>query len=265
MSRTLNILVVDDDVPLLETFQAALSSARWRILAADSSSMAEQQLAQHRISALLIDALPGYIGVVSKFRTQSPSSPIVVLTGGITPEQECDVRSAGANLVLYKPVGVSALKGNLQDLLVAASPENIAHPEHDSAVQQVIDLERRLIEASVAGDVGTVSHILSDDYVFAMGAAQGESKLDRLRLVETGRLSYESVELCESTPHHYGDVCVLNSLYHVIGRRESQDISGYYRSVRIYRMRSGRWTAVAGQFIRQPAELLSAKYLRRIS
>lgn len=246
------LLLVDDDPALLRLMRAGLSGAQLRVEATASASDAREALKKQPYSALLTDALSGYETLIGDFRKRNPYAPIMVLTGGLSSEEEARAKELGANLVLYKPIGVAAVKANLMDLIGAAAADLKRPPQAvpDATLEEVKGLERRLIAASLKMDVIELKELLADSYVFAAGTAEQETKQQRLTSLTSGDLRYQSAEIRTMSASHYGQVCVVTTQLWIAGTRQGRDISGEYRSVRVYTRKPQRWQAVSGQLTR---------------
>jgi DNA-binding response OmpR family regulator len=253
MAESHAIAVVDDDTNLLEIFDAVLSSANWEIACLANAQVAEQRISQQQFSALLTDALPGYENVITTFKNRNPNAPAIVLTGSLLPELERRARAAGADLVLYKPIGLAALRENLQNMISAAAQASISmdlNPE----IERALETEDRLVNAWRAGDVETLEELLGEEYQFAT-ADRAESKHQRLQALRAGRLRYTAVHFSDRETKYYGDNCVVSSLIDIAGEREGKRFGGRYRSVRIFRKRGEQWRAVAGQLTEQTGSM----------
>lgn len=246
MLHSVEILIVDDDPALLETLSAALSSPAWNVVSCSTASEALLQVENQPYSAVLVDALEGYERVVTHFRKRNPEGPIVVLTGGIGAEQERRIQEMGADLILLKPVAFSVLQRHLQDLIAVASQKAMAITVFDLELREVMEIERRLVGATVDGDLAVLDEYLSDEYVFAFGSLK-ETKEDRMQAVRSGRLRYTKLEPLRVEGKHYADLCIVTGTIEVVGERDGKDISGIYRSLRIFGRKQGKWQALAGQ------------------
>lgn len=244
-------MVVDDDLVLLELFTAALPSEKWVVASFSSSTEAGHSLAKRPFSALLTDALPGYQKLIVEFRKRNPSSPIVVLTGALNSEAEERAHHDGADLVLFKPIGITILKENLHQLIAAAAQRSTVAQILDPDISEVIQLEEQLLQAWIRADIKVLDKLLGEEYVFAAGTPEAQSKQQRLDAVASGHLRYSNVECQQREAKRYGDICVVSSTLAVNGVRYEKDISGMYSSVRIYQLNNGRWKAVAGQLIQR--------------
>jgi DNA-binding response OmpR family regulator len=244
--KPISILVLDDDLKLLKTLTAALSSPPWDAASFSSSAEALPTLDKRPFSALLIDALPGYEIIVKEFRKRNPRSPIVVLTAGISSDEAIRIQQAGADLVLLKPIGISVLQKNLHDMISVAAQKAGMITVFDVELRDVMETERRLIRATIDADLNIVNELLSDDYIFAAGTLK-ENKQQRLESLRSRELCYEKIDVLQVEAKQYAELCMVSGTLEIVGKRKAEDISGRYGSLRIYGRRSGAWKAVAGQ------------------
>ena len=113
------ILIVDDDAALVEIMTVFLRSQDYEIFAADSVTAAMSLIQQESFSGLIIDSLPGLRGleVVKLFRKKNPLGAIIFFTGLAYDETSETAIKAGANAVLFKPVGLEKIASALRRLL----------------------------------------------------------------------------------------------------------------------------------------------------
>jgi CheY-like chemotaxis protein len=248
MPHAAKVLLVDDDPVLVRVLQHCLSSSELSVISSPTAAEATELINKEGFTALIADALPGYEELIRYFRQRNPRAPAMILTGGISPEQDEAARQAGAELVLFKPNGVEALKQSVLDLVVAAHQSIKSLNDRQSEV--VLALERKLFAASLAGDLPTLESLFADEYLFASSSRGPETKRARLSLVESGRLKYTAVDVKRISASHYGNVCIVKAMVDIAGVRDEQDISSLYDSVRVYSRRGQEWKAVAGQFTR---------------
>lgn len=248
MASTAKILLVDDDPVLLRVLQHSLTSPELSVVSSSSSVDAKDLINGQPFTALIADALPGHEELIRYFRERNPRAPAMLLTGGISPEQSEVARQAGAQLVLFKPIGVEVLKQNVLDLVVAAHRSTTSLDDQQTKV--VLELEEKLLAASLAGDIPTLENIFADGYLFAAYSRAPETKRGRLSLLQSGRLKYTAVEPKHMSASHYGNVCMVKAMVLINGEKDGEDISGMYNSIRVYCRRGQEWKAVAGQFTR---------------
>ena len=246
MGQVHTILFVDDEAEILEALGEALSSQSLRVLRLPDAWSALTAVATQPFSALLTDPVPDVEELLAEFRKRNPNSPMIVLTGGLPAGGEDQMRQRGADLVLYKPLGIAALRENVEGLISAAAQRAAAISLFDIELQAVVETEQRLIEAMIKGDLAVLNELLADGYAFVAGDVR-ETKAERMQSVRTARVRLKEIEVIERSAKHYSDVCVITSVLRIVGERAGRDISGDYDAVRIYSRKAGKWRAVGGQ------------------
>ena len=123
MSRTLKILVVDDDMRNTFAIGNILEHNQFSVVLADNGQTALDKLDQESdIALVLMDiqmpVMNGY-EAMEKIRQQARFSdlPIIALTAAAMPEDEKKCLSAGANAYCPKPVEMEVLIEKMRFLL----------------------------------------------------------------------------------------------------------------------------------------------------
>ena len=102
-----NILIVDDDLELLESFNDVLEQNGCRVLKAESAEIAIEILGKSEdIDMAILDyKLPGMNGLalLKKLKEMSPDISVIMLTGYGTVENAVEAVKLGANDYLQKP------------------------------------------------------------------------------------------------------------------------------------------------------------------
>ncbi|MCG5051958.1 MAG: response regulator [Myxococcales bacterium] len=114
------ILVVDDHVELAENIAEILDGEGYTTAVAESAEAALACVPAARFDALITDyRLPGLSGadLISTLMQQGRSLPAVVMSAYTDPHTIALARSAGARLVLPKPVDIESLLTALRDIL----------------------------------------------------------------------------------------------------------------------------------------------------
>jgi len=113
------ILIVDDDAALVEIMTVFLRSENYEIFAADDVTAAMSLIQEETFSGLIIDSFPGLRGleVVRVFRKKNPLGAIIFFTGLAYDDTSETAMKAGANAVLFKPVGLEKIASALRRLL----------------------------------------------------------------------------------------------------------------------------------------------------
>lgn len=80
---------------------------------------------------------------------------------------------------------------------------------HEDAVQPILDLQRRWVEALLKADIAALDVILVDAYVDTDESGYRFGKLGILAALKSGDLKLEAITLLETRVHTYGDAAVL--------------------------------------------------------
>jgi two-component system, OmpR family, response regulator MtrA len=113
------ILIVDDDAALVEIMTVFLRSEDYEVFAVDSAPAAMSVIQEESLSGLIIDSSPGLRGldVVKIFRKKNPLGAIIFFTGLAYDDTSETALEAGANAVLFKPVGLEKIASALRRFL----------------------------------------------------------------------------------------------------------------------------------------------------
>ncbi len=112
MSRPRAVLLVEDDDDLRGALALVLRARHLSVEEAADAAEAFEAMASDGFDAVVTDlGLPDVSGpeLLRRLRDRSPSARLVVLTGHSGESLEATCRSAGADVVLTKPVSVDRL------------------------------------------------------------------------------------------------------------------------------------------------------------
>ena len=124
-----NILLVDDEVPFLETMTKRLKKRGFDILSAHTGLDALDQLSRHRgIDAVILDVkMPGMDGIqtLEEIKRRFPITEVIMLTGHATVESAIEGMKLGAFDYLMKPCDMEQLVSKVE----AAAQRRRSHEE----------------------------------------------------------------------------------------------------------------------------------------
>ncbi len=123
------ILVIEDDNGVLSTIVKHLSHAGYRIVTATDGMEGLKKIKSDGYDLVITDIVMPYVsgtGVVTSLKETKPHIPVIAITG-FGPEPEAVAIEKKADLVLSKPVKMSALKSHVAKLLKKGSAERIEH------------------------------------------------------------------------------------------------------------------------------------------
>lgn len=118
-ARSLRVLVIDDDEPMLETTVGLLRAAGHRVAMADGGARGLALLAEERFELVLTDlGMPGMTGwdVARAVRTRHPGVPVILLTGWDDAAIRDTPEAGLVDRVLGKPVAYAELLAAILDV-----------------------------------------------------------------------------------------------------------------------------------------------------
>jgi ketosteroid isomerase-like protein len=119
-----------------------------------------------------------------------------------------------------------------------------------SAEQTIKALSEQLNQAALKGDTATYEKLVSDDYISIGIYGTVSTKANLLENFKSGKLKFEAVDVLDTNARVYGDTALLIATANVKGHLGDTDISGQYRSTRVWIKRKGQWRNVSFQATR---------------
>ena len=122
-------MLVDDEVPLVETMAKRLATRNFEIIKAFSAEEGLEKLKDNQnLDVIVLDIkMPGMDGIeaLKKIKKQTPLVEIIMLTGNATIESAIDAMKLGAYDFLMKPFDIEELAGKVE----AAAKKKQEHEE----------------------------------------------------------------------------------------------------------------------------------------
>ena len=115
------ILVIEDDLDVLSMIIKHLKYLNYEVITATDGMEGLKQLDSAEYDLVITDIVMPYVsgvGVVTALKEKRPHVPVIAITG-YGKEPEAAAMEKKADLVLAKPVKMSALKNYIDDLLGA--------------------------------------------------------------------------------------------------------------------------------------------------
>jgi ketosteroid isomerase-like protein len=141
----------------------------------------------------------------------------------------------------------------------ATQPAFAIHPlplhekKHD-AKRQVEALEGEWRAAQLAGDVGVMDKLLSDDYIGISMTGQVNTKAQTLDRARSHKLVLSQLDLGEMQVKMVGAIAIVTSLAQVEGTNDGQPVKGTFRYTRVYQhLPSGEWKITSFEATRVPS------------
>ena len=132
--------------------------------------------------------------------------------------------------------------------IVAASA--LALPQGANVEQSIKAMTEQLNQAALKGDIATYDKLLADDYISISIFGGASTKAETLENFKSGKLKFEAIDVTDLKVRVYGDAALAISIANVKGHLGATDLSGQYRSVRVWVKRKGQWQSVSFQATR---------------
>jgi two-component system response regulator MprA len=125
-SMATRVLVVDDEPPVRDALERALTLEGYRVDLAEDGSQALKKVATEEPDVIVLDVLmPGVDGLETcrRLRAEGHGLPVLMLTARDAVSDRVDGLDAGADDYLVKPFALEELLARLRALLRRSSPE----------------------------------------------------------------------------------------------------------------------------------------------
>ena len=130
---------------------------------------------------------------------------------------------------------------------VAVHPRSPVDPADQTAIREIVDMERQAREASLQRDSEFSQRTLAEDYVAITPLGQVTTKQDTVSARKNRQLRYDSIDVSDMVVRLYGDTAVVTARADVKGHQLGEDFSGPYRYTRVWVRRTGHWQTVSYQ------------------
>ena len=123
------ILIVEDDVKLLRTYQSILQGEGYDVEIASTGNQALEKVEETKFRLVILDIrLPDIMGdeVARGVRARDEKVPIIVVTGYPTLQESIDILELGIYEILVKPIEIEELLRIVQDAL--SGPLTTSYP-----------------------------------------------------------------------------------------------------------------------------------------
>jgi two-component system response regulator AtoC len=141
MSALRKVLVVDDDAVVGKSFNRVLSEKKGYIVTTvENAHEALKQIREQSFDVVFTDIkMPGMDGVelAEKVKASQPWTPVVIITGYGTTENEVRAKAAGVTEFMRKPLSPEMIEESAAHALApAATPEVVAAPVEQVQVKE---------------------------------------------------------------------------------------------------------------------------------
>jgi ketosteroid isomerase-like protein len=121
----------------------------------------------------------------------------------------------------------------------------------------IMKLTEKIREAALKGDVSTFQELYADDFL-SISAVTGtpSTKGDAINNFKSGKLKYETLTTSDLAVHFYGpSTALVTNKTEAKGTLDGKDLSGTYRTARLWVKRGGKWQVVFFQSTNVPSQV----------
>ncbi|MDE2133585.1 MAG: response regulator [Alphaproteobacteria bacterium] len=139
MSILRKVLVVDDDPVISKSFDRVLTGKGYIVVSAENGQEALNKVAKEEYDAVFTDIrMPGVDGieVAEQLRAKHPWTPVVIITGYGSPDNQARAEAAGVSGFLRKPLSPEMIKKSVEAAISAVPPTAAEFPPVAAAAAQ---------------------------------------------------------------------------------------------------------------------------------
>lgn len=139
MSILKKVLVVDDDPVISKSFNRVLAGKGYIVVSAENGQEALNKVAKEEYDAVFTDIrMPGVDGieVAEQMRAKHPWTPVVIITGYGSPDNEARAEAAGVSAFLRKPLSPEMIEKSVEAAIATALPAPAELPQVAVAAAQ---------------------------------------------------------------------------------------------------------------------------------
>lgn len=143
MSALRKVLVVDDDAVVGKSFNRVLSSKGYVVTTAQNAHEALKQIREQDFDVVFTDIkMPGMDGVelAERVKSSRPWTPVVIITGFGTTENESRAKAAGVSDFMRKPLSPEMIEASAAKAMTAPVLSVVAAPELRSGASSPVEV-----------------------------------------------------------------------------------------------------------------------------
>ena len=126
------------------------------------------------------------------------------------------------------------------------SPLSFDAASNGEAKQEILQLERRYIQAHLERDIDALDDILADEFTIRGRWGRGTTKARRLALLENPDFTFEAINTSNVRVEVKGDSATVTGDAFIRSRYEDEEqTTPTYKFKRSYEKRGGRWQIVS--------------------
>ncbi|MGI9133944.1 MAG: response regulator, partial [Rhodoferax sp.] len=125
MSALRQVLVVDDDPVVGKSFNRVLSQKGYVVVTAENAAQALEKMREQEYDVVFSDIkMPGMSGIelAEQIKARRPWTPVVIVTGYGSSENQARAQAAGVSAFLSKPLSPEMIEESAAHAMQAAAP-----------------------------------------------------------------------------------------------------------------------------------------------
>ena len=141
MSALRKVLVVDDDAVVGKSFNRVLSSKGYVVTTAQNAHEALKQIREQEFDVVFTDIkMPGMDGVelAERVKSSRPWTPVVIITGFGTTENESRAKAAGVSDFMRKPLSPEMIEASASRAMSSPELSVVSAPEVSASNTQIV-------------------------------------------------------------------------------------------------------------------------------
>ena len=114
------ILIVDDDPDVLEVLKEIVKAYGFEVIAAATARDAIATLTRQTVDLIILDlAMPQISGdqFLEFIRKKGSATPVMVVSGHVTPDLEAKVKASGVRVIVQKPFEVATIVDGMEEAM----------------------------------------------------------------------------------------------------------------------------------------------------
>ena len=110
----------------------------------------------------------------------------------------------------------------------------------------IIDCEKRLLEAILNGDINILDQLLHESLIFNIPTGQTITKEMDIENYRSGIMSVYDISTTEQIINTLGDISTVVVSVHLKAKYADQIIEGKFRYLRVWKLFNNSWKVIAG-------------------
>ena len=112
--------------------------------------------------------------------------------------------------------------------------------------QDIIDSEKRLLEAILNGDINILDQLLHESLIFNIPTGQTITKEMDIENYRSGIMSVYNISTTDQIINTLGDISTVVVSVHLKAKYADQIIDGKFRYLRVWKQFNNSWKVIAG-------------------